>query len=152
MKKKYPVELTDTERDLLVTMIGAAVAPARTLLRARILLKADQGPHGPAWVDDRIAEAFEVSQPTVARLRRQYLEDGLTATLHRRETTRIYERRLDGTQEARLVAVACGKPPAGAERWTLRLLADRLVELEIVEAISYETVRRTLKKTLSSPG
>jgi len=123
------------------------VAPARKLLHARILLKADQSPDGSAWVDDRIAEAVEVSQPTVARVRRQFAEDGLEAALTRRAPTRSYERRLDGEHEARLVALCCGDPPAGAKRWSLRLLAETLVELEIVETISYETVRRTLKKT-----
>jgi hypothetical protein len=147
MKKKYPVILTPAARDDLMTLIGAGVAPARTLVHARILLKADQSPAGPAWVDDRIAEAVEVSQPTVARVRRQFVEEGLEAALNRRAPTRSYERRLDGAQEAQLVALCCGAPPEGAARWSLRLLADRLVELEIVEAISHETVRRTLKKT-----
>jgi transposase len=147
MKKKYPVILTPAARDDLMTLIGAGVAPARKLLHARILLEADQSPAGPAWVDDRIAEAVEVSQPTVARVRRQFVEEGLEAALNRRAPTRSYERRLDGAQEAHLVALCCGDPPDGAARWSLRLLADRLVELEIVEAISHETVRRTLKKT-----
>jgi hypothetical protein len=152
MNKKYPVLLTDAERDELLTLIGAGTAPARTLLHARVLLKADQGPHGPAWVDDRIAEAIEVSQPTVARVRRRYVEGGLDGALTRRATTRVYERRLDGAQEAKLVALACSAPPDGQVQWTLRLLADRLVELEMVETISTETVRRTLKKTRSSRG
>lgn len=147
MKKKYPVVLTPAQRDELMTLIGAGTAPARTLLHARILLKADQGPDGPAWVDDRIAEAVEVSQPTVARVRRQCVEEGLAAALDRRASTRTYRRKLDGEQEARLVALCCGEPPDGAARWSLRLLADTLVELEVVEAISHETVRRTLKKT-----
>lgn len=152
MKKKYPVTLTPAQRDDLLTLIGAGTAPARKLLHARILLKADQSPDGPAWVDDRIADAVEVSQPTVARVRRQFVEDGLEAALNRRSATRRYDRRLDGAQEAHLVALCCGDPPAGAKRWSLRLLADTLVALEIVEAVSYETVRRTLKKTNSSPG
>lgn len=147
MKKKYPVTLTPAQRDDLLTLIGAGVAPARKLLHARILLKADQSSDGPAWVDDQIADAVEVSQPTVARVRRQCAEEGLEAALNRRASTRSYERRLDGEQEAHLVALCCGDPPDGAKRWSLRLLADTLVELEIVEAISHETVRRTLKKT-----
>jgi transposase len=147
MKKKYPVALTPAERDDLMTLIGAGVAPARKLLHARILLKADQGPGGPAWVDDRIADAVEVSQPTVARVRRRFAEEGPDAALNRRMAARTYRRKLDGEQEARLVAVCCGDPPDGAARWSLRLLADKLVELEVVEAISHETVRRTLKKT-----
>lgn len=152
MKQKYPVILTPTERDDLMALIGTGVAPARNLRHARILLKADQGPEGPAWVDERVAEAVEVSQPTVARVRRQCVEEGLEAALKRRASTRRYERRLNGEQEARLIALCCGDPPAGAASWSLRLLADRLVELEIVGAISHETVRRTLKKTNSSPS
>ena len=113
-------------------------------------MKADQGPAGPGWTDEAIAEAVEVSQPTVARIREQYVTEGLEAALNRRAPTRAYVRKLDGAQEARLIAVACGQPPEGAERWTLRLLADKLVELEIVDDVSYQTVRRVLKKTSSS--
>lgn len=152
MKKRFAVTLTDTERDYLLEMLAAGTASARLLAHARILLKADEGPGGPAWVDERIAEAVETSQPTVSRVRKQYVQEGLEAALHRRAPTREYRRKLDGEQEARLVALACGAPPAGQARWTLQLLADKLVELEIVEGISYQTVRRALKKTRSSPG
>jgi transposase len=148
--KQYPVTLTKTERRDLQQMIGAGVAPARTLTRARILLKADQSPAGPAWVDDAIAEALEVSQPTVARVRKRYVQEGLTAAVQSRAPQRTYHRKLDGEQEAQLIALACSEPPAGRARWTLRLLADTLVELEIVDEISHQTVRRTLKKTRSS--
>ncbi len=151
MHKKYPVTLTDTERDTLYALIAAGTAPARKLAHARVLLKADQSPDGPAWVDERIAEACEISQPTIARIRRQYVEEGLEAALNRRAPRRVYERTLDGEQEARLVALACTAPPQGQAQWSLRLLADRLVELEVVERISYQTVRRILKKTNSSP-
>jgi transposase len=102
-------------------------------------------------VDDRIADAVEVSQPTVSRVRKQYAEEGLEAALDRRAPDREYHRKLDGEAEARLIAVACGKPPEGRARWSLRLLADKLVELEIVEEVSYQTVGRILKKTSSSP-
>jgi len=113
----------------------------------RILLKADQSPQGPGWVDDAVAEAVEPSQPTVARVRKQYFRESLQAALNRRAPNREYHRKLDGEQEkARLVALACSEPPEGRARWSLRLLADRLVELEIVEEISYQTVDRTLKK------
>ena len=106
---------------------------------------------GRRWVDDAIAEAVEVSQPTVSRVRKQYVEQGLEAALTRRPPTREYVRKLDGAQEAHLIALACGKPPTGQARWSLRLLADKLVELEIVPGpISYQTVRRVLKKTRSS--
>lgn len=151
MKKKYPVILTETEREYLKGLIAAGTAPARKLTHARILLKADQSPEGPAWVDEQVAEAIETSQPTVARIRRQYFEEGLQAALDRRPPNRQYHRKLDGEQEARLVALACSEPPEGEARWSLRLLADKMVELEIVEDVSYQTVRRTLKKTPSSP-
>lgn len=151
MNKHYHVRLTETERAHLHDLIAAGTAPARQLLHARILLKADEGPTGPAWVDERIAEAVEVSQPTVSRVRKQYVEQGLEAALHRRAPTRVYERTLDGAHEARLIALACSAPPRGQARWSLRLLADKLVELEIIDTVSYQTVRRTLKKTHSSP-
>jgi transposase len=151
MKKKYPVILSETEREYLRSLIAAGTAPARKLTHARILLKADQGPEGPGWVDEQVAEAVESSQPTVARIRRQYCEEGLDAALNRRPPTREYHRKLDGEAEARLVALACSEPPEGEARWSLRLLADKMVELEIVEDVSYQTVRRTLKKTPSSP-
>ena len=151
MKKKYPVILSDTERDELKRLIAAGTSEARKLSHARILLKADESPEGDGWVDERVADAVEVSQPTVARVRRQYFEQGLQAALNRRPPKREYHRKLDGEQEARLVAMACSEPPEGQARWSLRLLADRLVELEIVEDISYQTVRRTLKKTNLSP-
>lgn len=151
MHKKYVVCLSPTERAELQQFIAAGTAPARQLSHARTLLKTDQSPAGPGWVDERIAEAVEVSQATVARVRRQYVEEGLAATLHRRAPKRVYQRKLDGEQEAQLIALACSQPPTGHAQWSLRLLADRLVELEVVEEISYQTVRRTLKKTSSSP-
>jgi transposase len=149
MHKRYPVILTDTERDHLKHLIATGTESARKLTHARILLKADQGPGGPAWTDEAIAEAVEVSQPTVSRIRQQYVTAGLEAALNRRAPTREYVRKLDGAQEARLIALACSKPSEGVERWTLRLLADKLVELEVVDDISYQTVRRVLKKTNS---
>jgi transposase len=150
MKKKYPVILTEAEREELRRLIAAGTSPARKLVHARILLKADQSPQGPCWVDEAIAEAVEVSQPTVARVRKQYFEEGLEAALNRRPPNREYRRKLDGEQEARLIALACSEPPEGQARWSLRLLADKLVELEVVEEVSYQTVRRILKKTPSS--
>ena len=151
MNKHYHVRLSETERDHLQGLIAAGTAPARKLRHARILLKADEGAAGPAWVDERIAEAVEVSQPTISRVRKHYVEEGLEAALNRRAPRRLYERKLDGAQEARLIALACSPPPQGQARWSLRLLADKLVALEIVEGVSYQTVRRTLKKTPSSP-
>jgi transposase len=152
MKQHYPVSLTEEQRQHLSQVIAAGTAAARKLTHARILLKADQSPTGPGWVDVRIAEAVEVSQPTVARVRKQYVEQGLDAALNRRAPQRVYQRKLDGAHEAHLIALACSAPPTGHARWTLRLLADQLVELEVVEDISYQTVRRVLKKTTSSPG
>jgi hypothetical protein len=152
MKKKYPVILTATDRDHLKSLLAAGTAPARKLTHARVLLKADQGPGGPGWVDAAIAEAVEVSQPTVARIRKQFGEEGLAAALNRRAPRRVYARKLDGIQEAHLIALACSAPPAGRARWSLRLLADKVVDLEIVEDVSYQTVRRVLKKTNSRPG
>ena len=151
MNKRYPVRLTASERQYLKQLIAAGTESARKLMYARILLKADQSEEGPAWVDERIAEAVETSQPTVSRVRKQYVEEGVEAALNRRPPTREYRRKLDGEQEAHLIAIACSSPPDGQARWTLHLLAERLVELEVVESVSYQTVRRTLKKTNSSP-
>lgn len=147
MPAKYAVHLTEAERARLRTLIGSGGAPARMLTRARILLKANQGEGGPGWTDAVIAGALEVHPATVGRVRRQYVEAGLTASLARKRPDRVYERRLDGQAEAQLIAVACSAPPAGQARWTLRLLADALVRLEVVECVSYETVRRTLQQT-----
>jgi len=151
-KTKYAVELTEEERARLRTLVGRGVAPARTLAHARILLKANQGEGGPAWTDAAIAAAVEVHPATVARVRRSLVDDGLEAALERKSPDRVYPRALDGGAEAHLVALACGAPPAGRERWTLRLLADELVRLEVVDGVSHEAVRRTLKKTNSSRG
>ena len=144
---KYAVALTEAERARLRTLVGSGTAPARTLTRARILLKANQGEGGPGWSDAAIAGALEVHPATVARVRRQCVEAGLEAALARKRPDRVYPRVLDGAAEAHLVALACSAPPAGRERWTLRLLADDLVRLEVVDAVSHETVRRTLQQT-----
>jgi len=152
MHKKYRVVLHDTQRAELQCLIAAGTAPARHLTHARILLKADQSPAGAAWVDEAIAEALEISQSTVSRVRKQFVEQGMLAALNRRLPRRPYTRKLDGAQEAHLIAVACTTPSAGQARWSLRLLADKLVELEVAEAVSYQTVRRVLKKTNLSRG
>jgi transposase len=110
-------------------------------------LQADESGEGPGWTDERIAEGLGVSVRTIEHVRRELVEEGLEAALERRRPRRVYERRLDGAKEAKLVAVCCSKPPEGRKRWTLRLLADRLVELKVVDSISYETVRQTLQKT-----
>ena len=151
-KTKYAVELTEAECAQLRTLVGRGRAPARMATRARILLKANQGEGGAAWSDAAIAGALEVHPTTVARVRRQFVDAGLEAALERKRPDRVYARKLDGASEAHLVAVACSDPPAGRERWTLRLLADELVRLEVVPAVSHETVRRTLKQTPSNRG
>ena len=147
MHKKYFVTLTPEERQTLHDLTAIGKGAARRLAHARILLKADQRPDGPACTDQAIAEAVEVGTATVERVRRRFVEEGLEGALDPYFTERPRPRKLDGEQEARLIAVACSTPPAGLAHWSLRLLADRLVELEVVEAISYETVRRTLKQT-----
>ena len=147
MANSYRVVLSDDERAELRTLTGSGIAPARMLTRARILLKADHGDAGPGWSDAAIAGALDVNPSTVLRVRRQFVEQGLTATLDRTRPDRVYARRLDGNAEARLIALTCGTPPDGHHRWSLRLLADELVRLEVVETISHEAVRQTLKKT-----
>ncbi len=149
--KKYVVRLTEEEQARLRTLIGRGSAPARTLSRARILLKANEGEGGASWSDAAISQALEVGLSTVARVRQRYVSGGLEATLRRKAPDREYRRKLDGEQEARLITLACSEPPTGRKRWTLRMLADRLVALEVLESVSYETVRQTLKQTNSSP-
>jgi transposase-like protein len=147
MAYPYRVVLSEEERAELRGLVGAGVAPARMLTRARILLKANHGEGGSGWSDAAIAGALDVNPSTVLRVRRQFVREGLTATLARKRPDRVYARSLEGTAEARLVALACAAPPDDQARWTLRLLADELVRLEVVETISHETVRQTLKKT-----
>ena len=148
-KKKYIVDLTSEEREELEALISSGVAPARKLTRARILLKADEG-----WTDKAISEALDVGTATVERVRKRFVEWGGIKAIERRKPRRQYERKLDGDAEARLITLACSEPPEGRTRWTLQLLADKLVTLEAVdiESISYETVRRVLKKTGLSLG
>lgn len=151
--KKYLVTLAADERVQLSALITAGKAAAQKLAHARILLKADQATGGPAWTDDRIADAVEVSIATVERVRQRFVEQGLDAALVRKPQGRPSRgRKLDGAAEARLIAVACSAPPDGRTRWTMKLLADRLVALEVVDAVSDETVRRVLQKTRSSRG
>jgi transposase len=146
--KKYIVRLTEQERQELGRRVRVGKAAARTITRARILLKADAGEGGPGWTDEQIAEALDVGVRTVENVRRRCLEEGPEAAVDgRRWPDRPSQQKLDGAGEARLVALACSAPPAGRGGWTLQLLADELVALEVADSISYETVRRTLKKT-----
>ncbi len=147
---RYIVRPTGEERATCEATTGRRAAAAIT--RACILLKADIGPGGDAWDDAAIADAFDTSLSTVHRVRQAFVEDGLDAALARKKPTGRQYRKLDGAQEARLIAVACGEAPEGRARWTLQLLADRLVELKVVESIGPECVRTTPKKTTSSRG
>ncbi len=148
---KVVVRLTASERQALRRIVGAGTHPAALLRRAHILLKADAaGPH--AWSDERIAEALETTRMTVSRVRQQFVAEGLDATMHRKRPTGRQYRKLDGRQEAQLIALACSPAPGGRARWTMILLADRLAEREVVESIDPATVWRTLKKTRSSRG
>jgi transposase len=148
MAKKYIVELSDEEREQLSRMISSGRAAASKLTRARVLLKADASPKGPGWSDSQIADAFDVVVQTVENIRERCVLQGVTAALERKKQTSPRRKKvLDGEKEAKLVALCCSTPPEGHARWTLRLLADRLVELEIVETVCHETVRQCLKKT-----
>lgn len=149
--KKYKVTLTDEERRLLKQMIASGKASAKKLTHARILLKTDASEGGPAWPDERIATALEVSTDTIGRVRQRFVEESFEAALGPKKRARSpRERKLDGRGEARLIALACSAPPEGRREWSMQLLADKLVELQIVDSISDETVRLTLKKTNSS--
>lgn len=151
MSKKYRVTLEKSERRELEQLLSRGKADVRRLNHARILLKADESNWGPAWSDADIAEGLETSIPTVERVRRRFVEEGLELALSPYRTPRrTYHRKLDGEQEAQLISIACSTPPEGQSRWSLRMLADQMVELEYVEDICHETVRQTLKKTNSS--
>ena len=151
-KKKHHIQLSAEERGQLEAIVRKGKASAHRQRHARILLLADtEGPEG-GWSDSRIARAAHTSIPTVERVRRVCVEHGLERALEGKDPEREYLRKLDGKGEAHLIALSCGPAPEGRARWTLRLLAARLVELEIVESISHEAVRQTLKKTNSSRG
>jgi transposase len=162
MTKKYRVTLTALEREELGAVLSRGKADVRKLKHAQVLLRADEAgageasggvaaDGGPGWCDTRIAEAVGVGVATVQRVRQRFVEGGFAAALSIYRTGgRAYERKLDGAQEAHLIALACGTPPQGRARWTLRLLAGRMIELQHTDAVSHETVRQVLKKTLSS--
>ena len=151
MNKKHPLRLRAEEGGELERVVRTGRPSAATQTRARILLKADSAAGGPGWADVAIAEALDVSVATVERVRKRFATQGLVA-IRRKPTTRPSQRKLDGAQEAQLAALACSAPPTGAERWTLALLAHKLVELRVVDAIARDTVRVALKKTSSSRG
>jgi|SRR5580700_7254181 len=144
MNKKYIVKLSDEERQRLETLVSQGKAAARKIQRAWILLKADAQAAGPAWSDEQIREAFAVSLVTIYRVRQTFVEEGFEAVLTRAPKSRHRHRKLDGEQEAHLIALACSQPPPGRCRWTIRLLAGKLVELGHTERVSPETVRQML--------
>ena len=150
--KKYVVRLSDDEREQLHTMIRAGKHPAWRLTRARILLKADAAEGGDGWSDSQIATALDISAATSARTRQQLVEEGFEAVLKRKHSPASARPRIfDGASEAKLIALACSEPPKGRKRWTLKLLEGAVVELNIVDRASDNTIGRTLKKTSSSP-
>jgi hypothetical protein len=152
MYKKYFVKLTSEERAQLEKLVGSGYASARKLRRARILLKSDCSEGGPNWTYEAICDAFDVNSLTVTNVRKAYAEGGLDQALNRKKPDREYVRRLDGNAEAHLIALACSDAPEGYERWSLRLLQERFLRLEIVDSVSHETIRTTLKKTNLSLG
>jgi len=146
MNQKYVVVLTDEQHQHLEKLISSGTAPARALTRARILLKSDSGLGAPHWSYDQICTALDVSPSTIAATRQAFAQQGLEAALCRKKPEREYEHCLDGEAEAHLIALACSQAPEGHARWTLRLLAQKMVILEYADSVSYETVRQVLKK------
>jgi len=147
MQKKYVVRLTDAEQEVLNGLLKKRRVSAQKLLRARVLLKADAD--GPHWTDSEIADAFDCRTKTVENIRERLVTDGFEVALHGKPKSRVRGKVLDGDQEAKIIALRLGPPPSGFANWTLRLLAERAVALEIVESVSHETLRGTLKKTTS---
>jgi len=149
----YKVTLTKEERDQLTEMTRTGKHAARKIIHALILLIVDRGPFNTEkQINEDICKVLKIGMRTIDRVKKRFVEEGLDAALKMAPTTRLYENLVDGDMEAHLIALACGEPPKGYARWSLRLLADRLVELRIADSISYETVRRTLKKTNLSLG
>lgn len=152
MSKKYIVRLSSDEQVDLEDLIKKGKVAAYKRLHAQLLLKADISEAGPGWPDRRIKEAFNVAIRTIERLRKRLVEEGLERALNRAKPSRVKSTKLDGDQEAHLVALTCSEAPEGQARWSLRLLADKMVELDYVDKISHETVRQVLKKTKLNPG
>lgn len=150
--KKYIVKLSEQEREEFQEWISKGKSSARKLLHARILLKADASENGPSWKDEQISEALEVSPSTIFRVRQRFVEEGTEAAVSRRPGSGYRDPKIDGEKEAHLIALTCSQAPSGQARWTLRLLAEKMVELEYIDSLSYETVRQTLKKTSLNRG
>jgi hypothetical protein len=149
MNTKYEVELNDEQRENLEKITSSGTYPARKIKRAQILLKSDTK---VSWSYAQISNVFDVSEVTIAKVRKTFVQSGLEAALRRKKSDREYEHALDGEAEAHLIALACSQPPTGREHWSLRLLQNRFVKLGYADSISHETIRRVLKKTNSSPG
>ena len=149
MNTKYRVILNEEQKQNLEKITSSGTYPARQIKRAQILLKSDMEVN---WSYEQISDAFDVSEVTIAKVRRTFVEQGLEAALHRKKPDREYEHALDGEAEAHLIALACSKPPAGREHWSLRLLQNRFVKLGYADSISHETIRRALKKKNLSLG
>lgn len=152
-QKRYVVDLSEEERAHLAAIVQSSKRIARKKrMRAQVLLKVDEGEHGPAWTDEKAAEAFDIHITTVHSIRKQLVLQGLDSTLERKERAEPARQRIfDETKEKELLAIAVGKPPDGRARWTLHLLADEVVRLEIVDSVSHETVRKVLKKGICTP-
>jgi len=148
----YKVTLTKEERDQLTEMTRTGTHAARKIIHALILLNVDRGSHTESQVNEDICKVLKIGMRTIDRVKKRFVEEGLESALKMAPTSRIYDKLVDGDMEAHLIALACGEPPKGFARWSLRLLADKLVELRFTDGISYETVRRTLKKTNLSLG
>jgi hypothetical protein len=152
MNRKYKIELTDEERQHLENLTSSGMISARKLTRAHVLLKSDQSSQGANWKYEQICAAYNVTQVTVMKVRKSYVENGLQATLDRKKPDREYVHALEGEAEAHLIALACSEPPKGQTRWSLRLLQDRFIRLGHVDYVSHETIRCALKKMNSNPG
>ena len=150
--KLYPVLLEQDQRETLMSLISSGRESARKLTRARILLKADVSEGAPAYADKQIREALEVSLATIERTRKTFALEGLTAALTPKKRSQPPRQKFDGDKEAHLIVLACSDPPEGYARWTLRLLAEKMVELNHFSSISHESIRQVLKKTNSIPG
>lgn len=150
--KKHSIVLNEEQRQQVEQIIGSGTAPARKMMHAHVLLKIDSGPKGPDWSDQQLHEAFGVGEATIWRIRRRFLEQGLSDALERRpQPERPEKRKINGVHEAHLIALCCGPQPEGRAKWSMRLLADRFVQIGEVEEVSYETVRRTLWKNKLKP-
>ncbi len=149
---KYKVTLTQKEREELLSITKGGTYTSKKVIHALILLNCDEGGFSDKIKNDDIVKVLKIGERTIDRLKKKFVEEGYAAALENRPTTRVYGRKADGDVEAHLVALSCSKAPEGFSRWSLRLLADKMVELQYVDGISYETVRRVLKKTNYVPG